>query len=104
MIDPTEPLRAALADFGVDAVINYGPTTLRVVLDPEVNAAYTVEGLDRITRTGPSAVALQADVDAAWLQAGNQGDELTIGADVYTLLAIDPDGQGGAVLSLQRVV
>ena len=103
MIDTAEPLRAALDDFGVDAVINLGPTTLRVLFDADADAVFTVEGLDRINRTGPSAVALVADVDAAWLQAGNQGDELTIGADVYTLLAIDPDGQGGAVLSLQRV-
>lgn len=101
MIDTTEPLAAALADFGVDALVNYGPQTLRVLFDLDTSARFAGETIDR---SGPSAVALAAAVEAAGIVAGNQGDELTVGDAAYTVLAIDPDGQGGAVLSLEAVV
>lgn len=99
MIDTSAPLRAALADFGTDATIGLGPGTLRVLADLDSSDSY---GGETIRRQGPAAIALLADVQAAGLEAGNEGDQLTINATVYTLLAIDPDGQGGVVLTLQE--
>ena len=98
MIDTSAPLSAALADFGVDAVIGSGPETLRVI--PDLDSSDVFAG-ETIHRTGPSAVALLAAVQAAELSAGNAGSVLTINSIDYTILAIDSDGQGGAVLSLQ---
>lgn len=97
MIDPGETLCCLLDDFGVEAVVNGGPASLRVDWYPHGSAQY--DG-DALTRTGPYAVALAADVAALELVSGNTGDTLTIAGTAYTLLAIDPDGLGGVVLSL----
>lgn len=99
MIDTSAPLSAALADFGVDAILGLGPETLRVI--PDLDSSDVFSG-ETIHRTGPSAIALLAAVQAAALSAGNAGDVITINSIDYTILAIDPDGQGGAVLSLQE--
>jgi hypothetical protein len=99
MIDTSAPLRAALADFGTLATIGLGPGTLRVRADLDTSASFAGE---TIRPPGPAAIALLADVLASGLEAGNEGDQLTINATAYTLLAIDPDGQGGVVLTLQE--
>lgn len=101
MIDPTEPLRAALDDFGVDAVINYGPATLRVIADLADSTVIRGGSGGEMERQGPTALALLADVVAADLVSGNNGDLLTIDGVEYALLAVDPDGQGGAALFLE---
>ena len=100
MIDTSTPLHAALADFGVDAVIGAGPEILRVI--PDLDSSDVLSG-EVIHRSGPTAIALLAAVQATELTAGNAGNVITINATDYTILAIDPDGQGGAVLSLSEV-
>ena len=98
MIDASETLTAAMEDFGLDALVGTGPETLRC-LPPEVaTAAYSGE---TITRTGLLTLAMADAVAALDLSAGNEGDTLTINGTDYTLLAIDPDGMGGAVLRLE---
>lgn len=100
MIDPTETLTAALADFGVDALLDGGPVVLRCM--PVVLARESFDG-ELVSHHGPSTEALLADVVSAGLAAGNNGDTLTIDGIDYTLLAIDPDGSGGAVLRLEEL-
>lgn len=98
MIDGSEVIACALDDFGVTATVNGSA----LVVIPDLDSSDVFSG-ETIHRTGPSAIALLADVQAAELSAGNAGDVITINAIDYTILAIDPDGQGGAVLSLAEV-
>ncbi len=99
MIDANETLGFALDDFGVEALVNGGPQTLTV--DPYLDASteFNVESIDH---SGPFAIAAMADVKGLALAAGDQGDTLTINGIDHTLLAIDPDGQGGALLRLEE--
>lgn len=97
MIDPTETLTAALDDFGIDALIDGGPAMLRCM--PVVLARESFDG-EMVRHHGPSTEAMLADIEAAGLVAGNNGATMTIDSVDYTLLAIDADGQGGAVLRL----
>jgi len=96
MIDANETLGFALDDFGMEALINGGPET--ITIDPYLDASTEFNG-ESVDHSGPFAIAAMADVEG--LAAGNHGDTLTILGTDYTLLAIDPDGQGGAVLRLE---
>ncbi|MGD9947524.1 MAG: hypothetical protein AB7U29_03480 [Desulfobulbus sp.] len=97
MIETSEALVAALDDFGAEFTVNGGPGTITAI--PHLDGETLLNG-EYIERTGPFAIAKKEDVDALGLAAGNQGSTLTINATGYTLLAIDPDGQGGVVLGL----
>ena len=97
MIDTSETLTFVLEDFGVEALVNGGPET--IVVDPHLDGSTEFNG-ETIDHSGPFAIAALADVKRLALIAGNQGSTLTINGTGYTLLAIDPDGQGGAVLGL----
>ncbi len=99
MIDANETVGFALVDFGVEALVNGGPET--IVVDPYLDGSTEFNG-ETIDHSGPFAIAAMADIEIRNLSAGDNGDTLTINATDYTLLAIDPDGQGGAVLRLEE--
>jgi hypothetical protein len=94
MIDLAEPLRAALEDFGQDALIAGRDGVLRVILNPAAGDELT-GGM--IEHSGPVAVADQAEALALGLI---QGDRLTIGGTGYQVQAIHADGMGGMILRL----
>ncbi len=98
MIDRTEVLRAALADFGELATINGGGLT--VLYSPAGSMRWT--GQEEVLVQQPTVEALTAEVEALDIAAGPRGDLLTINGLEYTVLAIDPDGEGGSLLTLQR--
>ncbi len=98
MIDRTEVLRAALADFGEPAAINGG--NLDVLYSPAGSMRWT--GQEEVLVQQPTAEALTADVEALDIEPGPSGDLMTINGLDYTVLAIDPDGEGGSLLTLQR--
>lgn len=98
MIDRTEVLRAALADFGETAAINGG--SLTVLYSPASSMRWT--GQEEVLVQQPTAEALTADVEALGIDAGPSGDKITIAGIAYTVLTIDPDGEGGSLMTLQR--
>ena len=98
MIDRTEVLSAALADFGELAAINGG--SLDVLYSPAGSMRWT--GQEEVLVQQPTAEALTASVEALDIVAGPSGDLMTINGLEYTVLAIDPDGEGGSLLTLQR--
>jgi hypothetical protein len=97
MIDRTEVLRAALADFGELAAINGG--SLDVLYSPAGSMRWT--GQEEVLVQQPTAEALTADVEALDIVPGPSGDLMTINGLEYTVLAIDPDGEGGSLMTLQ---
>lgn len=99
MIDTKEALMATLEDFGVDAIINGGPDT--IVVDPHLDGSTEFNG-ETVDHSGPFAITDMAEVERLALSAGDDGDTLTINGTDYTLLAIDPDGRGGALLRLEE--
>ena len=98
MIDRTEVLRAALADFGELAAINGGGLT--VLYSPAGSMRWT--GQEEVLVQQPTAEALTASVEALDIVPGPRGDLMTINGLEYTVLAIDPDGEGGSLMTLQR--
>lgn len=98
MIDRTEVLRAALSDFGEPAAINGGRLT--VLYSPAGSMRWTRE--EEVLVQQPTAEALTAEVEALDIVPGPRGDRLTIAGIAYTVLAIDPDGEGGSLMTLQR--
>jgi len=99
MIDTSETLGFVLEDFGVEALINGGPDT--IVVDSYLDGSTEFNG-EAVDHTGPFAIASMADVESKGLAAGDDGYTLFINGIDYTLLAIDPDGQGGALLRLEE--
>lgn len=97
MIDGAEVMRSAFDDFGVDAIVN--GSTLRLIQSLDGD---TVLDGEMINHTGPFALAKQADIKALNVYAGNEGDTLTIAGVDYTVTAIDPDGSGFVMLSLDE--
>ncbi len=97
MIDNSEVIGLALTDFGEPATIE--GTTLQVLpcLDREERLAGEVVEGDL-----PYALASAAAVAALDIAAGNDGDILTISEIDYTVLAIDPDGSGMVILTLEE--
>ena len=93
MIDRTEVLRAALADFGEPAAINGG--SLDVLYSPAGSMRWT--GQEEVLVQQPTA-----EVEALDIVPGPRGDLLTINGLDYTVLTIDPDGEGGSLMTLQR--
>lgn len=99
MIDTAETLSCALADFGVDASIDGGPSLLRC-MDLEI-VRDSFDG-NQVRHSGPSTVALASDIASRDIAAGNNGTVLTIDGIDYTVLAMEPDGLGGVLLILQE--
>ena len=99
MIDGSEVIGFAINDFGVRATINGGPGTIAVILNPD---GETVLDGELIKHTGPFALAKKADIEALGIEAGNDGDTVTIGGVDYTVLTIDPDGSGLVMISLEE--
>lgn len=97
MIDANETLGFLLKDFGVKALVNGGPET--IVVDPYLDGSTEFNG-ETVEHSGPFAIAAMADVEN--LAAGDNGATITIDGTDHTLLAIDPDGQGGAMLRLEE--
>jgi len=99
VIDGTEILTAALEDFGTDATIN--DETLRVI--PHLKGGTALNG-DVVDHVGPFAEAFESAVDALETTptTGNNGDTITILGRNFTLLSIDPDEDGGVILTLEE--
>jgi hypothetical protein len=97
MITGSDVITAALTDFGEVATVNGGPASLQVVFDSDSQGRLSGDGVEH---AGPIGLASMAEVVTVGLMAGNDGDVLTIGGVDYTVLAIDPDGLGGATLLL----
>lgn len=98
MIDGSEITRVCMAGpFGADAEIN--GEKLRVV--PDLDGGTQLAG-DSIERTGPCVLALVSDIAAIDPVTGNNGDIITLLGRTFTILSIDPDGMGGAILSLEE--
>ena len=55
-----------------------------------------------IDHQGPAALAVPAQVQALAVEAGNEGDTLTVAGADYTVLAIKPGRSGIALLTLQE--
>ncbi|QQG66357.1 hypothetical protein [Desulfobulbus oligotrophicus] len=105
-----------MIEFEMDQVINH-ETGVQPMINGVQSAIWIIPMLDRSTsfsggafggswgtidHVGPYAIATMNDVEGLGLAAGDDGDTLTINGTDYTLLAIDPDGQGGAVLKLDE--
>ncbi len=99
MIDGSEILKLALADFGVDATVN--GETLRVLDDLD---GETVLSGDMIDHTGPYATALKSAVDAlaTTIVTGNNGHIITISGRAFRILSMLPDSPDGVILFLEE--
>lgn len=95
MIDSAEVIGFSLSDFGVQATVNGEPLTVIPCIDGSTELAG-----EMIELTVPFALAAAADVAKLDLQAGNNGDTLTLGGVDYTVMAIDPDALGFSILKL----
>lgn len=85
---------------GTQPMINGVQSEIWIV--PMLDRSTSFSGGDTIVdHAGPYAIAAMADVVQLDLSVGDDGDTLTINGADYTLMAIDPDGQGGAVLKLE---
>lgn len=87
------------AESGVQLILNGVKTDAFII--PMLDGQVSFRG-DMVERTGPHALAVTADVVALGVVAGNDGDIVTIGGADYTVLAINKDGHGGALLILQE--
>lgn len=96
MIDGSEVMRSALADFGVTATVSGGRGDLAVLFADD----RTSTGGDLLERMGPTALALSTAVALADLVVD---DELTINGIDYLVVAIDPDATGVSTLALERL-
>jgi len=85
------------AETGVQPLINGNQSDIWII--PMLDGSDVYDG-ESIEHTGPYALAKMEDVTALGLVAGNNGDTLTISGTDYTLLSIDPDSHGGAILKL----
>jgi len=85
---------------GVQPLINGVQSSVWII--PMLDRSTSFSGGDTIDHVGPYAIAAMVDIEALDLTAGNDGDTLTIKGSDYTLLTIDPDGMGGAVLALEE--
>jgi len=97
MIDGSEVIGMALTDFGSVGTVNGSALKVIACLDGDMR----LDG-DELVRVGPYALASAADVGALSIDAGNNGDVLTLGGIAYTIVAIDPDGSGMVMLSLEE--
>lgn len=86
------------SETGVQPLINGVQSSMWII--PQLDTTITLDG-EMIEHAGPFAIAIRSDVDAMGLTAGNHGDTVTIDGVDYTLVAIDPDSQGCAVLKLE---
>jgi hypothetical protein len=87
------------AESGVQVVVNGSATDAYII--PMLDGMTSLDG-DTIEHSGPFAIASMADVDQLGLSTGDNGDTLTINGGSYTVLSINPDGQGGAILRLEE--
>jgi hypothetical protein len=55
-----------------------------------------------IERTSPYAIAMAADVAAAGIVGGDDGSSITTSGRTFTVVDINPDGMGFAVLTLEE--
>lgn len=84
---------------GYPLVVNWASTGAYII--PMLDGSASLNG-DMIERSGPVAFVSMADVELLELEAGDAGDTITIKSIDYTVLAIDPDGHGGALLRLEE--
>lgn len=80
------------ADFGTAAVYSGSGATINGVLDAEY-----LEPMGRVQASTPVFACATADVASA-----THGQTLTIGATVYKIVGVEPDGTGMTVLRLEK--
>ena len=85
------------AESGVPLVVNGAQTAKFIVPMLDGSTGFNGETVDH---SGPYAMAVMTDTKVMDLSAGDDGDIITIGGVEYVLLAVDPDGHGGALLRL----
>ena len=85
------------AGSGVPLVVNGMQTATHIIPMLDGSTGFNGETVDH---SGPYAMAIMADIKALDMSAGDDGDVITIGGADYVLLAVDPDGHGGALLRL----
>ena len=83
---------------GYPLVVNGASTGAYII--PMLDWSASLNG-EMIERSGPVAFVSMADVERLDLDAGNNGDTITIGGVDSTWLAVDPDVQGLANLKLE---
>lgn len=79
-------------DFGTSAVYSGSGATIKGILDAEYN-----EAMGRVQASQPVFACATTDVASA-----THGQTLTIGATVYKIVGVEPDGTGMTVLRLER--
>lgn len=85
------------AESGVSLVVNGMQTAMHII--PMLDGSTVLNG-EIVDHSGPYAMAIMTEIKALDLSAGDDGDVITIGGADYVLLAVDPDGHGGALLRL----
>lgn len=91
--------QAINAESGRPLMLNGVVTGFYVI--PMLDGSTALNG-EIIDHSGPYAMAIMADIETLDISAGDAGDVITMGGANYTLLAIDPDGHGGALLRLEE--
>lgn len=87
------------AESGVQMILNGVKTDAFII--PMLDGQTSLHG-DMVDHTGPCALAVTADVVELGVVAGNDGDIITIGGADYTVLAINNDSHGEALLRLEE--
>lgn len=90
----TEDMSAYLrtGDFGTAAVYSGSGATINGILDAEY-----LEPMGRVQASQPVFTCSTADVASA-----THGQTLTVGATVYKIVGVEPDGTGMTVLRLEK--
>lgn len=80
------------ADFGTAAVYSGSGATINGILDADYD-----EAMGRVQASTPLFACATADVANA-----THGQTLTVGATVYKIVGVEPDGTGMTVLRLEK--
>lgn len=89
-------ITAMLSAMGETATVAGG--SLRVLFEAPGRVA---DGLGGVLVTDPTALAAESDIASLGIVAGESGSAITIGGKAYTVLAIVPDGDGFATMTLE---